>query len=156
MHVRSDVQFRRRSQRRRSPTGEGWLILPLLFFTVLTTAKLWATRVALLGDANPIHALLVEGGFVLVLMSLVALLPRGRVWAWLGIDLLVSIVCVAVFMYTAQFYDVPTLSALGIAGELGGVKESVYALFSPSYLWFFADIDVLAGVFVLVPPFAGR
>jgi len=125
-------------------------LLPLLAaFAALCAVKLYAVRFVAFGDANPLHALGLEAGFVVLALSLVALLPRGRVWGWLAVDALVSVLCVVAIVFVGQFDEAPTLGALGVARELGPVSDSVTALLGPAYLLFFIDVVILAVVFAL-------
>ena len=125
-------------------------LLPLIAaFAALCTVKLYAARLLALGDANPLHALGLEAGFVVLALSLVALMPRGRVWGWLAVDGLVSVLCVVSIVFVGQFDEAPTLGVLGVARELRGVGNSVTALLSPAYLLFFLDVAILTVVFAL-------
>jgi phosphoglycerol transferase MdoB-like AlkP superfamily enzyme len=128
--------------------SSGPLLLPLVGFALVIVAKLWITRWIALGDANPLWALIVEGGlFVLLLTVPAILLPKWRVWAWLAVDVLASVVCVIVLVYMQQYEDVPTLAALALTRELGAVGDSVVGLLHAWYAWYFVDVVVLAAVF---------
>jgi phosphoglycerol transferase MdoB-like AlkP superfamily enzyme len=146
-------EYRRRTgsgaRRDRSPVpSRGALLLPLFAFALLIVAKFWVTRMLVLEDSNPVSALWLEGGFLLMLLALTAvLLPKWRVWGWLSIDLLASLLCVVTIVYTRQFEDVPTLAALGVARELGDVGDAVTDLLDWWLIFYFVDIAVIAAFF---------
>lgn len=130
------IVYRPRGYREPAP-----LFAPLTLFAAVVALKLYITRIAVLGDRSPLSAIALEGGFVLGVLALVALvLPRHRFAAWVVVDAIVSLLCVAIIVFVQQYENVPTLDALGVAKELTGVPLSVEALLRPSYLLLFADV----------------
>lgn len=124
------------------------MLLPLLGFAAIIVAKFWVTRALVLEDSNPLSALWLEGGFMLLLLALAGiLLPKWRVWAWLSIDVLASLLCVVTIVYTRQFEDVPTLAALSVARELGAVGDAVTDLLDWWLVFYFVDIAAIAVFF---------
>lgn len=124
------------------------IFLPLLAFTLIIVAKFWVTRSLVLEDGNPFSALWLEGGFMLLLLALAGIaFPKWRIWAWLTVDVLASLLCVVTIVYTRQFEDVPTLAALGVARELGGVGDAVTDLLDWWLLLYVVDVVVIAAFF---------
>ncbi len=139
----------RREERAISPRPVP-VLTPLLVFFGLILLKVWAVRWFALGAANPVAALLLDGGIVLLALALAAMaFPRGRLWAYWGVDVLATLLLVATAVYVAQFEQVPTADTLALAGQLGTVADSVWALLRPAYLLFALDVVGLAVVLAL-------
>lgn len=140
--------------------GRPPLLAPLALFTGLLTLKLLVARSLALRDPNPLRALVLEGGFALLVLATVGLAARkGRLWAWLAADAAVSLVVVAVLMHVREFAQLPTVGALAAARELPEVGGAVWASLRPAYALLFADVAALAVLFAVTSrrrPAAGR
>ena len=124
--------------------------LPLVLFWLIVLTKAWATRWVVIGDLSPLSALALEGGIILAVLALAGLVAgRWRLWAYLTVDALFSIIFVASAVYVAQFEQLPTPDTLALARQLGTVQESVWSLLQVWYALYFVDILLIAVLLVV-------
>lgn len=128
-------------------------VMPVVLFAGLVVMKAWIVRGMGLENWNPLSAVLLEGGFALLVFALIAWgAPRGiRLWVLFFADLFISLMLAGTQIYVRQFEMVPTAEAVVFAGQLGAVPQSVYALFRPRYWIFFMDLIFILPVLVLWP-----
>lgn len=117
---------------------------PLLIFFTVIVLKIWFVRWTALGSSDLRSAILLEGGVVLLTLAVVGMLfARGRLWAYLTVNIVVTLILVSTRVYVTQFQQVPTADTLAFAGQLSEVADSVVELIRPSYVFAVADIIIL-------------
>ncbi len=120
-------------------------ILSVLVYGCILLVKTYCVKYSLVGN-YPLHRSFLLGtlGAVIVITALLLLLrPRARYYAFLGINLLITIILVADVVYGRYFRDVTSVALLKQARLAGEVQESVFALIEPRDLAYFIDLLVL-------------
>ena len=66
-----------------------------------------------------------------------------RPWAALLVDFLFNVLLMTDIMHMRYYSDLFTLANMGLSTQLGAISESVFALFTPTDILFFADFPIL-------------
>ncbi len=102
---------------------------------------------------------LIGAGLALVLLPVLLIPRRVRVWVCLALAMFGTLVLFADLVYERFFGDLLSAAVLGAAGQAGQVRASAASLVTADDLWFW--IDLLAGAVMMVavaraPAGAGR
>jgi phosphoglycerol transferase MdoB-like AlkP superfamily enzyme len=119
-------------------------------FSAVLVLKVALARQLIFGAAgfNPL-GLLSETAFIVLVLSLVEFVVRGKWPAFLVLDAAISAALVAMVMFAAFYGRMPSPDALALVEEVGTVRASVLALVRPVMVLFFADL-VVVGVVMAV------
>jgi lipoteichoic acid synthase len=88
-------------------------------------------------------------GLLILLSPLLLLRPLARYLVLAAIDVLVSALVLADLLHYRFYGDVISVSAVGTAGQVGGVMDSVLVLLSPTDAFLVADLLLAAIAFPL-------
>ncbi len=102
---------------------------------------------------------LTAAGLALVLLPVLLIPRRVRVWVCLTLGAVGTLVLFADLVYERFFGDIMSAAVLGAWGQLGQIRASAVSLFTADDLWFW--IDLLAGIVLMaavarVPERTGR
>lgn len=119
--------------------------LNLLFFAAILLVKTYYVKFSLAGSAGLNRSFWFGTlGTVLLITALLLLFkPRARFWAFLGINLFISLTLIIDILYGRYFNDITSVALLKQAKLAAGVQASVIALLQPRDLAYFIDFFIL-------------
>ncbi|MEF2248448.1 LTA synthase family protein [Paenibacillus sp. IITD108] len=123
---------------------------PIIFFSIIMFAKSLLAWMVIFEGGPSITTLLKEAPFVLVIFCLIEWFAGKRklFYYWLA-NLLMTSILFAVIMYYKYYGVIVTYHALGQVNQVGAVRNSVFSLIQPYYLFIFTDIIILA-IYLLI------
>src|SRR5690606_13981369 len=108
-------------------------------------AKILMIRYFLYQDTNLWKILFTEISPILFVMVLIEFVFRkGRLWAYLFLNLILSIFLFSVLIYFSYFSTLPSYHDLTQLNQVGSVTESIFILVKPVHFLFFADFLFIA------------
>lgn len=125
-------------------------------FSIIFVLKLFFVRILLFDSFNIFQTFFVEIGYFLIIFALIELLNSHtfKFILYVIIDLILSILLLAVILYENYYGYIATVYAFGLLNQVGTVQESVLSLFSPVYLLLFVDFLLLIGLLFVKKKFA--
>lgn len=127
-----------------------YLFSNVVFFTIALFLKLYWVRSLVFNDHNIIRTFLLELGPVIILFSLFELLSVGRKTVlYLITDVIFSTLFLALILYSNLFGRIFTYYAFFQLKLVGGIGNSIGALFSPIYLLLYLDIIIYVLLLVM-------
>ena len=97
-----------------------------------------------LGSAPGVGALISDSVLVLALLGLVELLFwRWRFVAYVTLDVVVSLLLIALTEYVQFYESMPTPGMFRVVGQLGSVAPSILSILGPVYLLYLLDLPFL-------------
>lgn len=116
----------------------------ITLFTIVFFIKLSFLRMVLFENYNLLTTLRFEFLYLFAVLLLIELLfSKGKIAAYLIVNLFVSATFFSFIVYTAYFGTLPSHYDLNQLGQVGSVSDSIIILIKPNYFWFFADFLVL-------------
>lgn len=120
---------------------------PLLFFSLILMLKSALAWLVIFDDGASWMLLLKELPFVLIVFSLIeALAKKRKMLYYLIANLLMTTILFAVIMYYKYYGVIVTYFALAQVNQVTAVKNSVFSLMDPYFLFIFTDIIVFAAI----------
>ncbi|PYI53858.1 LTA synthase family protein [Paenibacillus flagellatus] len=122
-------------------------IRPFLFFSAIMTIKSFLTWSVLYEETWSWTPLLTEIPFIWIFFCLIELFASKRKLAvYVLVNLLFTAVFFAVIMYYKYYGVIVTYHALKMVNQVTAVKNSVFSLMHPYYLFIFLDVVVLGAM----------
>ncbi|WP_052307790.1 LTA synthase family protein [Bacillus timonensis] len=116
-----------------------------ILFLLIFLTKILMIRYFLYKDFDILRLLLTEISPVILVMVLIEFIIRkGRLWAYLFLNLVLSTFLFSVVIYFSYFSTLPSYYDLTQLDQVGSVSESIFLLVRPIHFLFFAD-------FLLIP-----
>ncbi|MGG4034613.1 LTA synthase family protein [Paenibacillus cisolokensis] len=141
---------------RRSPNGkEGfhvqlqpqdrlWSKQPFLFFTIVLLLKSYLAWMVVFDNGPSWTTVVKELPFVWIAFCLIEwFASKRKLFYYLTVNLLVTGILFAVIMYYKYYGVIVTYHALEQVNQVTAVKNSVFSLMDPYYLFIFMDIVIL-------------
>lgn len=120
---------------------------PLLFFSLILMLKSALAWLVIFDNGASWTLLLKELPFVLIVFSLIeALAKKRKMLYYLIANLLMTTILFAVIMYYKYYGVIVTYFALAQVNQVTAVKNSVFSLMDPYFLFIFTDILVFAAI----------
>jgi lipoteichoic acid synthase len=114
---------------------------PFALFTIILLLKGYLTWAVTFGDPLPWKLLLTELPFIWILFSLVeSFASKRKLTYYMIINLLVTAIFFAVIMYYKYYGVIVNYHALEQVNQVTAVRNSVFSLLDPYYLFIFTDI----------------
>lgn len=136
-----------------STTESKWLLglRPILFFSFIMLLKSYVAWMVIFEDGFSWTTILKEIPFVLIVYCLIEwFTSKHKLTFYLIANLLMTLIMFAVIMYYKYYGVIVTYHALEQVNQVTAVKNSVFSLMDPYYLFIFTDVVILA--FLLFRP----
>jgi len=118
---------------------------PILFFSFIMLLKSYLAWMVIFEDGLSWTTILKEMPFVLIVYCLIEWFSSKRkLLYYLIANLVMTLILFAVIMYYKYYGVIVTYHALEQVNQVTAVKNSVFSLMDPYYLFIFTDIIVLA------------
>lgn len=128
----------------------GFLLRPFIFFSLILLLKSYLVWSVLFDSGSTFNILFTEMPFIWILFCLVEwLATKRKLPVYLGINLAVTALFFAVVMYYKYYGVIATYRALEQVNQVTAVKNSVFSLLQPYYLFLFTDV-VLIGLYLFL------
>lgn len=124
-----------------------WLLStrPILFFSVIMLLKSYLAWMVIFDGGPSWTTLLKEIPFVLVVYCLIEWFTSKRKLLWyLIVNTILTSILFAVIMYYKYYGVIVTYFALAQVNQVTAVKNSVFSLMDPYFLFIYTDIVILA------------
>ncbi|AOZ93125.1 LTA synthase family protein [Paenibacillus crassostreae] len=126
-----------------STSTKSILKTPFVLFTIILMLKGYLTWAVTFGDPFPWKLILTELPYIWMLFTLVEFFASKRkVSLYILIDLLITAIYFAVIMYYKYYGVIVTYHALEQVNQVTAVRNSVFSLLDPYYLFIFTDIII--------------
>jgi lipoteichoic acid synthase len=120
---------------------------PILFFSLILLLKSAIAWLVIFENGASWTLLLKELPFVLIVFSLIEAFAKKRKMLYYFIaNLLMTTILFAVIMYYKYYGVIVTYFALAQVNQVTAVKNSVFSLMDPYFLFIFTDVIVLAAL----------
>jgi len=124
---------------------------PILFFSIIMLLKSYIAWMVIFEDGMSWTTILKEIPFVLIVYCLIEwFTSKRKLTFYLIANLVMTLILFAVIMYYKYYGVIVTYHALEQVNQVTAVKNSVFSLMDPYYLFIFTDVIVLA--FLLFRP----
>lgn len=122
---------------------------PFILFTVIMMIKSSLAWIVIFDDIPVWKPLLTELPLIWICFCLIEwFAAKRRMWAYLGLDLLLSGIFFAAIMYYKYYGVIVNYHALAQVNQVTAVKSSMFSLLDPYYLFIFTDIIVIGGILI--------
>src|SRR5690606_33186349 len=119
----------------------------IIFFSMLILLKSYLSWFVIFDDGPSWTTMLKELPFVLIVFCLIEWFAKKRKLAmYLLANLVLTTIFFAVIMYYKYYGVIVTYHALDQVNQVTAVKNSVFSLMDPYYLFIFSDIIVIAAL----------
>ncbi|MDQ0113529.1 LTA synthase family protein [Paenibacillus harenae] len=120
---------------------------PILFFAFIMLLKSYLTWMVVFEDGVSWTTILKEVPFVLIVFCLIEwFASKRKLVYYLIANLVMTLILFAVLMYYKYYGVIVTYFALAQVNQVTAVKNSVFSLMDPYYLFIFTDIIIMAVV----------
>ncbi|MEO3946006.1 LTA synthase family protein [Gorillibacterium sp. CAU 1737] len=121
-----------------------YLLKPFVFFSIILLLKSYLAWSVLFDSGSALNILLTEMPFIWILFCIVEwLATKRKLTIYLTINLAVTGLFFAVVMYYKYYGVIATYHALEQVNQVTAVKNSVFSLLQPYYLFLFTDVLVI-------------
>jgi len=122
---------------------------PILFFSLIMLLKGALAWLVIFENGASWMVMLKELPFVLIVFSLIeAFAKKRKMLYYLIANLLMTTILFAVIMYYKYYGVIVTYFALAQVNQVTAVKNSVFSLMDPYFLFIFTDVVVLAALMI--------
>lgn len=127
-------------------TPKRWMqIKPFLFFTVVLLVKSWLAWFVIFDDGPSWTLIFKELPFIWIFFCLIEwFATKRKIPIYLTVNLVLTGILFAVIMYYKYYGVIVTYKALDQVNQVTAVKNSVFSLLDPYFLFIFIDVIVLA------------
>ncbi|WP_206110183.1 LTA synthase family protein [Paenibacillus aquistagni] len=120
-------------------------IKPFLFFTVVLLVKSWLAWFVIFDDGPSWTLIFKELPFIWIFFCLIEwFATKRKIPIYLTVNLVLTGILFAVIMYYKYYGVIVTYKALDQVNQVTAVKNSVFSLLDPYFLFIFIDVIVLA------------